>query len=178
MMLNTQSDALSCRNCDPVTTRPQLRALAVAWLCAVTVANIVSYGGLRTTPRLRQLIGVALVSWMLIVVVTECGIPCLDTSAPTGSHTHAASLVHQFADVADHPHAADASTVHTHLKITAAALPRATTLAAALGLAVAMILALGWWGAGVGISMRGPPRRAPTVVSGRAILTRFCVIRC
>ena len=47
-----------------------------------------------------------------------------------------------------------------------------------LGLAVAMILALGWWGAGVGISMRGPPRRAPTVVSGRAILTRFCVIRC
>lgn len=136
-----------------------------------------NYHGLRTTSWLRRLAGFVLVSWVLVVVATECGVPCLDAPAPTSPHAHASSLVHQFADVVDHPHADGGSMAHAQLNLTAGALPRVTTLAMALGLAFVVALALGGWGTAVGVSMRGPPRRGPSVLSGRAILTRFCVIR-
>lgn len=140
--------------------------------------NIVSYRGWHTTNRLRRLIGVAIVSWVLAVVVTECGLPCLDSPPPHGPHATSALTNSQFADVIDHPHAVDGSMSHPHLKLTAAALPRVTTLALALALVIGLTLALGWRGTGLGVSMRGPPRPTSVDLSGQAILARFCIARC
>lgn len=165
------------KNRDPVTRRIQLRAWAVACARAVTVGSIVKHEGSRTTTPLRRLIGLAVVSWML-VVVSGWAATCLDPPAPHGPHAVVSALGPQFAEVVDHPHCLDGSIIDLHHGIAAAVLPRDTTLPLALGLVTAVVLALGWWGAAVGTSMRGPPQAARAVLWGRDRLTRFCITRC
>lgn len=165
------------KNRDPVTTRNQLRAWAVACVRAVTVGNVVKHEGSRTTTPLRRLIGLAVISWML-VAVTGWAATCLDPPAPHGPHAVVSALGSQFAEVVDHPHCLDGSIIDLHHGIAAAVLPRVMTLPLALGLVTAVALALGWWGAAVGTSMRGPPPAARAVLWGRDRLTRFCITRC
>ena len=165
------------KNRDPVTTRNQLRAWAVACVRAVTVGNVVKHDGSRTTILLRRLIGLAVISWML-VAVTGWAATCVDPPAPHGPHAVVSALGSQFAEVVDHPHCLDGSIIDLHHGIAAAVLPRVMTLPLALGLVTAVALALGWWGAAVGTSMRGPPRAARAVLWGRDRLTRFCITRC
>lgn len=174
-------EAVSClgrlKNRDPVTTRNQLRAWAVAYVRAVTVGNIVKHEASRTTTPLRRLIGLAVISWML-VAVTGWAATCVDPPAPHGPHAVVSALGSQFAEVVEHPHCLDGSIIDLHHGIAAAVLPRVTTLPLALGLVTAVALALGWWGAALGPSMRGPPQAARAVLWGRDRLTRFGITRC
>lgn len=165
------------KNRDPVTTRIQLRAWAVACARAVTVGNIVKHDGSRTTTPLRRLIGLAVVLWML-VVVTGSAATCSDPPEPHGPHAVVSALGPHFAEVVDHPHCLDGSIIDLHHGIAAAVLPRVTTLPLALALVSAVALALGWRGAAVGTSMRGPPHAARAVLSGRDRLTQLCITRC
>lgn len=155
----------------------------MAGVRAVTVGGIVKREALDKRTRLRQLIGLALASWVLVIVLTECGVSSLNPPAPHGPHAHmssplVSSLGHHAAEVVDHPHADDASKAHTRMEYAAAALPRFPALTLALVLGVVVAVALGWWRDAAGTCMRGPPRVRPVILSGRERLTLCCVARC
>ncbi len=104
----------------------------------------------------------------------------LGSKPATTAHAHAAPVLvapgHTLPSVtAEHPHLRDNSIPSApDLMI---GLPRSTSNLLALGLAVAVCVAMVCWCALTPVTSRGPPRPAAAIHTGRAVLTRLCISR-
>jgi hypothetical protein len=161
--------------CGLITTALQRRWTAkVLGRCCYS-RDIVRFNDARRT-RLRSLVAVMAAAWVL-VVVTDSGLPWLELSAPHPPHATAASHWGEFAAVVDHPHLKENSVPESSKAFTAAVLPRASMGLVALGLIAAVVAICISFAQPVLPAMRGPPRAAGAVCTGRQVVTRFCISR-
>jgi len=120
---------------------------------------------------------------VLLVALLGIGLGIQLGAKPVATaHAHAAPMLvapgHTLPSVTpEHPHARDGSILPAPELFATAGLPRSATTLLALGLAVALCVATVCWCARRTVTSRGPPRRAATITTGRAVLTRLCISR-
>jgi hypothetical protein len=120
---------------------------------------------------------------VLLVGVLGIGIGIQLCAKPIATaHAHAAPVLvapgHSLPSVtAEHPHVRDGSIPSAPDLMATAGLPRSASTLLALGLAVALCVAMVCWCALRTVTSRGPPRRAAAIHTGRAVLTRLCISR-
>lgn len=149
-----------------------LRSKAVP---TATVGDIVRYDDAPTKIWLRLSLALAIASWALLVAAGAPG--ALNTSGDHRPHALASMLADQDAAAVDHSHIERGSAVEPPDTITVARVPRAATTSAALAL-IATFGAIGLRGRRLlSVALRAPPWRFAHVVSGRDMLTRFCIAR-
>ncbi|MEN4448518.1 hypothetical protein ACJH6H_08960 [Mycobacterium sp. SMC-21] len=118
---------------------------------------------------------------LLLVALLGLGIGTqLGIKPAAATHPHAAPVLvapgHTLPSVtAEHPHLRDNSIPSApDLMI---GLPRSTSTLLALGLALAVCVAMVCWCALTPVTSRGPPRQVAAIHTGRAVLTRLCISR-
>jgi hypothetical protein len=126
--------------------------------------------------RTRAAIALALALW-IVAVATEWALPVNEVAPAHGPHALPSSLIGEHPVVIDHPHIGDAPTPLPPDAIAEAILPRTSTSLVALGLIAALAVAAVRWHQPALAAIRGPPRPRSTLLSGRVMLTRFCIAR-
>lgn len=143
---------------------------------AATVGDIVRYNEVRTKWRLRSAIALTVAFWALLIGSAPAS-PWMEPSDNHAAHVLTANVADQLAVVSDHSHLGRDAAAGFPDTFATAVLPRATSVLAALGLALAVVAAWLYGGRAVFGTVRGPPGGPRTVTSGRQLLTRFCISR-
>ena len=125
---------------------------------------------------MRSVIALAAAAWLL-AVGAELALPYLTTPAAHHPHYVSSSTSGHSAEVVDHAHIQDGDKPASHEAFVAAILPRVTTGLAALGVIAALAALVSSFAHLVLPTMRGPPRRIATTLTGQHLVTRFCIAR-
>ena len=125
---------------------------------------------------LRLAIAIAATVWLLIAG-TSGDIDRFAHSAPDLAHTALTSLTGGSAVNADHTHVEHGSSLTCLELLASAVLPPLASTLVALGLLAAVATLAGLLVDRVVRSGRSPPRAVAAVITGRDVLTRFCVAR-
>ncbi|MGB8402532.1 MAG: hypothetical protein WCE30_00490 [Mycobacterium sp.] len=124
----------------------------------------------------RTAAAVLLVALFGVISGTE-----LDNGLAESPHPHRASALSAGSAltsvIADHPHVRDGSHHRAPELVATASMPRPNTTLMAAGLALAVIVTVGFWHRTGSDPVRGPPPALSPVHSGRVILTRLCISR-
>lgn len=119
---------------------------------------------------------ILLTVWVL-VGVAGCWLVQSESSQSNSAHASYASLSAEFAVNADHSAADCTASPECPQAFAIAVLPLSATALVTLGSGVAVTTAVGSVTDGVSPGRRGPPRGVSVALSGRDILTRFCLAR-
>ena len=160
-----------------ITTRHRLRGRAGIRRSAATVGNIVRYIDANSVQRRRAIVA-ALIAFWTVIVGAEWALPGVNAAPAHGPHTLAASAVGAPLSVElDHPHVSQPDAECTPDTLAEAILPRGTVslIALALGLVVAVLPLL--WCQAAKAPVRGPPRNARALRTGRDVLAHLCIAR-
>ena len=125
----------------------------------------------------RRAIVAALIAFWTVIVGAEWALPGVDPAPAHGPHTLAASTIGAPMSVElDHPHVSQADAECTPDIPAEAILPRGTVSLVTLGLAIVAVLPLLWCQAAKA-PIRGPPRDACALRTGRDVLAHLCIAR-
>ena len=161
-----------------VTTRHQLRGRAGIRRSAVTVGNIVRSSDANLVHR-RGAVVAAMIAFWMVVVGAQWAPPGANSAPAHGPHTLVAST--SGASVSfelDHPHISQADVDCKPDTLAEAILPRGTVSLIPLGLAIVVAVLPVLWREAAVAPIRGPPRDARPLRTGRDVLARLCIARC
>jgi hypothetical protein len=116
------------------------------------------------------------VAFVMLVSGTGWKLTEHEHPARHGPHALTSSIYTDFAAVVEHPHVQDGSVPIAPDTVADAALPRAVTLLAAIGLIAVIGFAFSSWATGASAVIRGPPRPGCSV-AGQRLLLRLCIAR-
>lgn len=126
--------------------------------------------------RTRAAIALALALW-IVAAAADWALPVGDVAPAHGPHALSSALVGEHPVVIDHPHIGDAPAPLPSDAFAEAVLPRPSTSLVALGLIAALAVVAVRWHQPALAAIRGPPKPRSNVLSGRVMLTRFCIAR-
>ena len=126
----------------------------------------------------RRAIVAALIAFWTVIVGAEWALPGVNAAPTHGPHTLAASAVGAPMSVElDHPHVSQADAECTPDIPAEAILPRGTVSLVALGLAIVVAVLPMLWFQAAKAPIRGPPRDACALRTGRDVLAHLCIAR-
>jgi len=125
----------------------------------------------------QSAVALAVASWVL-VIAADLGVTWSDAPTTHGPHPVASAPGAEFAAILEHPHMQDDSAQAMPDILAGAVVPRAATVLLALGLLAAVAVLASSFGRSAMAAMRDPPCTPLSVLSGRQLLTRFCIARC
>nr|VTP04376.1 hypothetical protein BIN_B_05503 [Mycobacterium riyadhense] len=127
-------------------------------------------------PRWRSLIVVATVA-LLVALIGHSAMMHSDTHAAHQPHALLSLVGGEFAVNVDHTHLAKSSVTGCHNVFATAVVPRSATTLVELGVAAAVVAITAVLANLVMAAGRGPPEVPLTALTGRDLLTRFCLAR-
>jgi hypothetical protein len=127
-------------------------------------------------PGLRLFIGVA-ATVAVVAAVGHCGPDLFGPRASHAPHGLLSSPGGESTVGAEHAHLVDGSSTACHESVAAAVLPRSGTASVALGAVMAAVAITGRLAQPPVVAGRGPPRALGAALTGRDLLTRFCLAR-
>ncbi|MDA2894350.1 hypothetical protein PDG61_25810 [Mycolicibacterium sp. BiH015] len=135
------------------------------------------YFDANSLQRRRAVVAAFIVFWT-VVVGAEWALPGIEPAPAHGPHTvHTSAAGTSTSVELDHSHASKADSNLTTDALAEAILPRGNISLIALGLAVPFAVLPLLWRWAVAAPIRGPPRNACVMGTGRAVLARFCIAR-
>lgn len=147
--------------------------------CSVSAAKlgcIVKNIDVRSLSRLRRIVVLALAAWTM-VFVTAGAMSGSEPAADHPAHVLSSALGAEFADVIDHSHLQEGSSLAAPDVLTATRLPRVGHSLVAVALMIVALAAMAGPVWSRAVAVRGPPARVPFSFAGRRLLQTLCVSR-
>lgn len=140
------------------------------------IGSIVKNIDVRSLSRPRHIVVLALTAWTM-VFVTAGAMPGSGPTADHPAHVLSSVLSAEFAEVIDHSHLQEGSSLAAPDVLSATRLPRVVNALGAMGLVIVALAAMAGPVWSRAVAVRGPPARVPFLFAGRRLLETLCVSR-
>lgn len=131
----------------------------------------------RALPPTRRSMTAAATAALLLLLMGHSALLHSENSHPHHSHALLSSVGAEFAINVDHPHLVSGALTARHDVSASAVLLRTPTILVEFGVAAAMVAFVAGLSGDAAMSGRSPPNAAPPALTGRDLVTRFCLIR-